>query len=364
MRKSPLWVLLLASTLWQQSVAQRVNEDWITPGPADDALMSQLTGQATVSSSVTAGSAETALFPPSLERLVTLESQQAQWQQAVDQLIARRGIYGAGLDEAYRGYGKWQLAAGNLQQATALFRQAWQVSRINTGLYSEEQLVHLNQLIEALVAQQQWEQVHELHQLSFLIASHVYAPDDLRYVLAAEFYTSWKWQAINSNITFAGYASGFELAQELSAFYEEVIDRVEHSSGTHSRRLARLVMGKARTDIGLARAVLRSRHDAHGAMPDYITETECLNAGYGQTGSSRHCRRVQLATFDQSNHTMSANHYALGRYLDQVERSIHRLVRIRQSAEELSVAEQQWIDSLITALEKESGEIVGSSRLR
>lgn len=283
---------------------------------------------------------------------------------AIEALLTERGAYGHGLDEAYRDYGKLQFASGNYQQAAAVFRQAWHISRINHGLYSEPQLHHLNLLIEALIELEQWDEVHDLHQLSFLIASRAYPPHDVRYLLAAEFYTSWQWEAINSRLLPDEHSGTFERVQELSAFYSEVIDRVEHATGDHSQGLVNLVIGKVRTDISIARALVNARLPQAMLGPgSYIPETECFDDVSEQAGSRRRCRTVSLAPRNFDSDSGGLIPFALGRYLKQIHGSIERLERIgNQGAENLSAEEKQWVETLIATLKHEYNGLLDHAR--
>lgn len=284
--------------------------------------------------------------------------------EAVDLLLSERGPFGPGLDEAYRDYGKLHFAAGNFEQAAAAHRQAWHISRINHGLYSEQQLDYLNHLIQALVELDRWNEVHDLHQLSFLIASRVYPPDDARYLLAAEFYTSWQWQAINSQRVPKEHSGTFQTVQELSAFYSEVIDKVENSASQHRQGLVNLVIGKARTDISIARALVNSRRPQSMIGPGgFVPETECFD-DYSKDGvSKRRCHTVSLAVRNFDNDPAGFIPFALSRYLKQINESIARLERIGgEQAASLSPEEKQWVDSLIVTLRHEYQGLLASAR--
>lgn len=282
----------------------------------------------------------------------------------VETLLTERGAYGHGLDEAYRDYGKLLFAAGNYQQAAAVYRQAWHISRINHGLYSEPQLAHLNLLIAALIELEQWDEVHDLHQLSFLIASRVYPPHDVRYLLAAEFYTSWQWEAISSRRVPDEHSGTFETVQELSAFYTEVIDRVEHATGEQSQGLVNLVIGKVRTDISIARALVNARLPQAMFGPGaFIPETECFDDNSRSTGPQRRCRTVSLAPRNYDSDPNGLIPFALGRYLKQIHDSIARLERIgKQEADDLSVEERQWVESLVATLKHEYNSLLDHAR--
>ncbi len=284
--------------------------------------------------------------------------------QTIETLHAERGAYGHGLEEAYRDYGKLHFTAGNHGQAAAIYRQAWHLSRINQGLYSEAQLDHLNLLIEALIELEQWDEVYDLHQLSFLIASRVYPPDDIRYVLAAEFYTRWQWQAINSDLVPDEYGSNFQSVQELSAFYSEVIDKVEHSTLPHMPGLVNLLIGKARTDISIARALVNTRLPQTMLGPGSIVpETECFNDSSPVGGVKRRCRTISLAVRNFDNDPAGFIPFALSRYLKQIEGSILRLQRLgEQHSTELSPEEDLWVAELITTLQHEYQGLLSTAR--
>ncbi len=283
--------------------------------------------------------------------------------EAIDSLIVERGPYGQGLDEAYSGLGLLLLESEKYAEAAEVFRQAWHLSRIHSGLYSEEQLSHLNNLIHALAELESWEEVHDLHQLGFLISSKIYPPQDIRYVIAAEFYSSWQWKAINGRLSTDGMSEVFPSVQELSTFYSEVIDRVEHAGALPSEGLINLVLGKARTDITLARALLNPRWINSDLGPgSYITEAKCYDSENAEGEAVRQCRKVKLASFVRGDGAFFSSSFAVGRYLKQVEDSIQRLQIISAENQHLSIGEKQWIEQLILALKEESDAIVRAIR--
>lgn len=295
------------------------------------------------------------LTPSAVSEAHAFEARRRAAEQALETLLAEQGVYGEGLAEAHGELASLHLEQGDFPQAAGLYRQAWHLSRVNSGLYDERQLSYLNALIESLIALEQWDEVHDLHQLSFLIASRVYPPDDLRYLVAAEFYAAWKWEAITGNYLTGGSRSVFETAQQLSAFYEEVIDRAEHAQARHTSGLVKLVAGKARTDLSIVRALLSSHHYARFLGPgSYIPETECFAVEADPEGYTRRCRQVQLSLFNLDETAPSGVHFAAGRYLRQVDTSVERLQRLRAAADRLSMEEARWIDGLIDTLQRES----------
>lgn len=205
--------------------------------------------------------------------------------------------------------------------------------------------------------------MHDLHHLSFLIASRAYPPSDIRYVLAAEFYTSWQWEAINGKLFTRGNATGFEMAQQLSAVYEEIIDRIEHAESEHTIGLSKLVLAKAHTDISIART-LASTDLSNGITGPgrFVTETYCFDNETNPDQPARYCKQMTLPNPDIYAGALTSTRFALGRYLKQIDQSIDRLERMRESTDQHSQDEVAWIDKLIGVLEKESQTLFTSTR--
>jgi len=282
-----------------------------------------------------------------------------QLEDAINALTLERGAYGLGLDEAYSEYGQLFLEQGDYQKATQLFRQAWHLSRVNFGLHSEEQLDHLNLLIEALVHSKQWDEVHDLHRLSFLIASQIYAAEDIRYLIAAEFYTNWQWQAIKSRRIPQDYSSVIDFAQSLSANYTAIINKLEHSHSRDTRGLVNLLFGKARTDMAIARAVADTTRRGAALRPSTaFTAATCATGNRFTHSNTQECGS-QFA--DSRGFTRELDRHVkhvLAPHLREIEHSMLKLQRIRNSTEEMSTGERQWIDRLVFALRTEASVVL------
>ena len=306
-----------------------------------------------------ASSAEASLALSSAARLPAPDELIRQQELRIESLIAERGAFGYGLEEAYGDAGKLHLDLGNLRLAQGYFRQAWHLSRISHGLYGEEQMEYLNQLIEVSIELRHWQEAHDLHQLNFLVSSRLYQPGDIRYLLAAEFYTSWQWQAINSGLLDTGSEDVFQTAQELSAFYTEVIDKVEHAGPARIDGFVDLVLGKARTDISIARALLKSRLTRSVLGPGrFIPEKECFDKPGSDAKPSRQCRTIRLSNQSLDGGGAGSVQFVLGRYLKQIEGSIARLERIQETQAGLSNEEREWVMALVSMLRRESNALL------
>ena len=209
----------------------------------------------------------------------------------------------------------------------------------------------------------EWDEVHDLHHLSFMVANRAYPAEDIRYLVAAEFYTSWQWEAITGKLFSSAESSLFDMAQQLSAIYEEIIDRVEHSDSDHTIGLTKLILGKARTDLSIARTLASTSFASGLTGPgSVITETRCFDKENGPQRSGRQCKRVTLPNPDIHVGPLSASRFAMGRYLQQIEHSITRLQRLKDGADDHSEDEINWIENLIVALQQESQALFTAMR--
>ncbi|MCG8413348.1 MAG: hypothetical protein MI746_03920 [Pseudomonadales bacterium] len=283
-----------------------------------------------------------------------------QLKQHLEDLRSIEGSYGNSLIEAHRQYGQLLLEL-ELHEAAALeFEQAWHISRVNHGLYSEEQLPHLNHMIEAYAELKRWEEVHDLHQLGFLVGSRIYPPDDLRYVLAAELYTAWQWEALTQNKLAANSLGVIQSARELSVLYETILDRIDEAARGPSLSSLNLILGKARTDLAIAQSVVRLRH--YGGQ---FADPQCRNDGYHQRRRNVGCRPPTLVSFGPADFMQSPGTYSLaGLYIRQVDDAILRLEEILRLETEIEKGERAWIETLVTMLRAESDSLLRSSRPR
>lgn len=281
-----------------------------------------------------------------------LELLRRQQQNQIEELILERGAYGHGLAEAYGNLGNLNFENGAYSEAADAYRQAWHLSRIETGLYSAAQIPYLNRLTEALAEAGHWNEVQQLHQLGFQIASRIYSPEDREYLGAAEYYADWQWRSISEQLAYSDFVDVFAAAQQLSAFYSEVIDKLEHSSSPSSAGLFRLLVGKTRTDLSIAKALMNSRIAGSVFGPgSYITETRCFSDSGTDVESVRRCRKIRLASFDIEQGTMTSANFALGRYLKQLDGSLERLDRLKKAGRNLSNEDKQRIQESILEIQ-------------
>ncbi|MEC7684792.1 MAG: hypothetical protein VX862_01025, partial [Pseudomonadota bacterium] len=86
----------------------------------------------------------------------------AKRQEAIVDLQSRQGIYDQSLIEAYDDAARLYLELEDYESAAGALGEALQISRINSGLYSEQQLPLVKALIDARSSSGQWQEVDDL----------------------------------------------------------------------------------------------------------------------------------------------------------------------------------------------------------
>ena len=110
----------------------------------------------------------------------------AKRQEAIVDLQSRQGIYDQSLIEAYDDAARLYLELEDYESAAGALGEALQISRINSGLYSDQQLPLIQALIDARSRIQQWQEVDDLAHLTHHISQRLYALNDRQYLAAAQ----------------------------------------------------------------------------------------------------------------------------------------------------------------------------------
>ncbi|MBM89215.1 MAG: hypothetical protein CMQ41_12640 [Gammaproteobacteria bacterium] len=273
------------------------------------------------------------------------------------------GIFDQSLIEAYRDMARFYTELEDYENATQFYIEALQIARINTGLYSYEQISILDSLIASNISADKWQEADNFHELSYLINSRLYADANLKYLQAAETYGAWKLRLVRENLL---EQSGFSLlntAEELSQFYERAIERLEFSSEVKAEHLLKIIYGKSQVDLTLARSVAATPYTAfEGTERPYINQTRCQNVRNSQGQVVRQCYSVQVENPRYRISQRDAKQFALQRHTRDISSSIAKLEEIKNTSSELSNAEKQQIELQISELVTESEQLVRSTR--
>jgi tetratricopeptide (TPR) repeat protein len=296
-------------------------------------------------------------------RILNIRRERSARQAGIIAMQSDLGVYDPALQEAYSDFGAFYNEIEDYESAVGLHRSALQVARINTGLYSAEQLPIIDALILNNGKLQDWEEVDDLHELDFFVARRVYSAEDSNYIAAIEEYGRWSLRVVRENILSLNSRGLMERATDLSEFYSRELNRIELQANLEPEKLLGIILAKTQTDLTLARSIARTPFTAfEGTASRYVTESRCRSVTNAQGRAVRQCQNVQVENprFRQSQR--DAKNMELRRYTRQIETSIERLRDIQLTSSSLSESEKQSLDMQIAELETESIQLSRSER--
>lgn len=288
-------------------------------------------------------------------RILEIGREQDARQEAIITMQSDLGIYSPALQEAYSDFGAFYSELEDYESAVGLHTDALQVARINTGLYSTEQLPIIDALILNNGKLRDWEEVDDLHELDNFVARRVYSVDDSAYIASIEEYGRWKLRVVRENILSLSSRALMERATDLSQYYSRELDRIELQTNLEPENLLGIIQAKTQTDLTLARSIARAPFTSfEGTASRYVTETRCRNVRNAQGQVVRQCQSVQVENPRYRQSQRDAKNMELRRYTRQIENSIDRMRRIRISSDSLSEGDKLSLDMQIAELETES----------
>lgn len=288
-------------------------------------------------------------------RILEIGRQQSARREAIITMQSDLGIYDPALQEAYSDFGAFYNEIEDYENAVGSHTDALQVARINTGLYSAEQLPIIDALILNNGKLRDWEKVDDLHELDNFVSRRVYSADDSAYIASIEEYGRWKLRVVRENVLSLSSRALMERAIDLSEFYSRELDRIELQTDLEPESLLGIILSKTQTDLTLARSIARAPFTSfEGTASRYVTESRCRNARNAQGQVVRQCQNVQVENPRYRQSQRDAKNMELRRYTRQIENSIERMRRIRISSDSLSEVEKLSLDMQIAELETES----------
>lgn len=285
--------------------------------------------------------------------------------QAISDMQGDQGIYASQLREAYGDLAALYEEMEDFESAIAIYTDALQISRINTGLYSDQQLPIIAALIESNSRLSNWEEADDLQELRYHVSSRLYAPDDLAYIQAAENYGAWKLRLLRQNLLDQGYRSYSRSAEELSDFSQRVLEKLELQPGIRPENLIGIIQNKSETDLVLARAIASTPYTAfEGTASRYLNQQRCRNVRNSSGQIVRECVSVQVENPRYRQSQRDAKQYAMNRRARDVQDSIDRLKQIYQQSPDLGRAQRDELEAQIAELETETSQLLRQSRSR
>ncbi len=284
--------------------------------------------------------------------------------QAIDEMQGSLGIYAPQLQEAYADLGALYLEMEDYDSAISVYTDALQISRINTGLYSEQQLPIIQSLIESNGQLRNWEAADDLQELRYHISSRLYRLDDPAYLEAAQDYGVWKLRLLRENLLDLGYRAYARSAEDLSEFYERLIANMDVQPNYRPENMIDIFQGKSEADLVLVRAIASTPYTAfEGTASRYINQQRCRNVRNSAGQVVRECVNVQVENPRYRQSQVDAKRFAMDRSVRDVQESIDRLRQIYEQGD-LSRAQRDTLESQIAELETETYQLRRQSRSR
>lgn len=288
-----------------------------------------------------------------------------QRQQAINDLQSERGIYAAELQEAYGDLAALYEELEDFESAITTYSDVLQISRINAGLYSDQQLPIIQSLIDSNARLQNWEEADDLHELSYHISSRLYESGDRSHLQAAMHYSDWKLRLLRENLLDQNYRSYSRSAEELSDFYDRLISNLELQPELKPENLIQILYGKTETDLILARAIASTPYTSFdGGASRYITQSRCRNVRSAGGQIVRECVNVQVENPRYRQSQQDAKQFAMNRRTRAIQESIDRLRQINAQSNDLGRAEREQLEAQIAELETQNIMLVRQSRSR
>jgi hypothetical protein len=322
------------------------------------------------SQDIDAGAAEAeseALDAEQAARLQELAALRSELEQALEELRSEQGIYSPLLVEAYSDLGALHTQLEDFDSAARVYNDALQIARINTGLYSEQQVPLLESLIDSHQQRQDWQKVDDLVHLHLHLHQRLYARTDSQYLEAAKDYGAWKQRAINQNLLAQGAQGRLNDARDLSQFYERLLLDLEtteaSASDTDQTQVLALLDGKTQADLTMARAIANTPYTYfNGNAQRYISQTRCRNVTNAQGQVVRQCYQVQVENPRYRQSQRDAKRFELSRYTREIDRNLEQMQTIQQTDNELTAMERADLEERIATFRAESQQITVSSR--
>ena len=276
-------------------------------------------------------------------------------QEAIVDLQSRHGIYDQSLIEAYDDAARLYLELEDYESAAGALGEALQISRINSGLYSEQQLPLVKALIDARSRIGQWQEVDDLAHLTHHISQRLYALSDRQYLSAAQDYGEWKLRVIRENLLQQNSRGLMNTSEDLSSFYNFIISGLEREADVDARGMMALLQGKSQADIVMARNIANTPYNYfQGTESQYITQSRCQNRRNAAGQMVRQCVNVQVENPRYRQSQQEAKRMALYRHTSAINRSLERMRALYSSNNRLFASEKKELDAVVRQLQTEA----------
>lgn len=285
-----------------------------------------------------------------LELAAELERRRA----ALEELRVELGPYDPALIEAFADLGAFLLEQALYDEAADQYREAFQLSRISSGLNSEQQLPYVDKLIQTSVGQSDWQGADNLQELRYYLKNRLYAPGDARFADAVAELGDWKLRVMRENLLRGGYRGLSYEAEELSNLYRQGIARIQAVPGYSETSLLGLYQGKSLADLEVARYLAQTPYQFfEGTVPQFVYQTVCSNVADAAGNVSRVCTNIRRENPRYRDSQQDNKRMLVNRSVRESESSIGSLNDILARYPDIPAARREEIQLQIRLLEEE-----------
>ena len=309
--------------------------------------------------------AENAAESAESARSLDISREIARREALIEELRYSSGVYSDQLREVQADLGAYLIEVEDFEGAAKVYSEALQITRINTGLYSEEQLPLIKALIASNASSKAWAEADDFQSLHLHIASRLYSKTDGRFLAAARQYGDWRFRVMSENLLDDSYQGLARTAEELSVFYGDVIEALESKGQEHSGELLDFVFSKAETDMVLIRAIASTPYtDFLGTVSPFVYRSRCRNVRDANGQVVQQCTNIQVENPRYRQSQRDAKQVAVNRQVRSIREAIERIERLRDSAPLLDRDAVDVLDSRIARLELETQQMLRQARSR
>ena len=298
-------------------------------------------------------------------RLREIAQEVARREAQLEQLRYGQGIYAPELQEAFADLGAYFMEVGDFERARETYIEALQIARINTGLYSVEQMPLIRAAAQADAELKDWEAADDLQTLHWHISQRVFEPADTAYLMAVQQSGAWRLRALKENLLDFNQRGLMLSAEELSRFYGRTIETMEAANAIADADLVDLLSSKTEVDLALVRATATTPYtDFPGTVSPVVTRTRCRNVRDSRGNVQQRCTNVQSENPRYAQSQRDAKQSLVRRQVRGLTKAIERLLQLSEDSPELTAAQRSRIESKTAELEVDIMQLTRRARSR
>lgn len=274
--------------------------------------------------------------------------------QGLERLQNELGRYDPALTEAHDQLAVFYRQQGDFRQAARHYREAFQLTRINSGLYSEAQLPYATSLIESQLEAGDWQQADTMFQLRYSLKSRLYPPADPRFAEAVAELGDWQVRTLRENLLNEGYRELDLKAQALDDFYREAIENVTRQPGSTDVALVPLYQSKSHADLAIAKTLANTPFQFFpGTVNPYTYQSVCEPGARGRDGGCTSVRQNN-PLYPESQRSSKRN--LVFRHVRELGNTLESLDRIMASHPDELASRRDSLDRDLLRLKSEFDE--------